>query len=106
MSLLGHIYEDRLVDYHKLIEKYGKPRYRLAEFFVPFEMCAARLFHFDRDPKATWTPRATWSDKLGMEKPSKGWLAKCPVSDDTEDTDAYWGDKWTRKIGYFIWDRK
>ena len=41
-----------------------------------------------------------WRDTPGMEMPSKGWIEKNPADDD-----AYWGEKWMRKIGHFIWDR-
>lgn len=40
-----------------------------------------------------------------MELPSKGWLGTKPVIDGDPENTAYWGEKWMRKIGYYIWDR-
>lgn len=105
LTLLRKIYNDREGGYQALVDKHGKPRYRAAELFVPFQKCADRQVYDFRDPYASWTPRKTWADTLGMEQPSKGWLAKSPASEDQWWEDAYWGDKWIRKIGYFIWDR-
>lgn len=106
LSLLAKIYHDRNLAYSALTEKYGAPRYRLAEFFLPIEECSGRRgYGFASDPAASWTPRTKWSDTPGLELPSRGWLAKSPATDDTLDNTAYWGEKWMRKIGYFIWDR-
>ncbi|CAD6592390.1 MAG: hypothetical protein ASARMPRED_006247 [Alectoria sarmentosa] len=105
LSLLQRIYYDRKAGYAALMEKHCVPRYRLAEIFVPFEECANRReYGFESDEKSVWKPRKLWPDTPGMELPSKGWLAKSPATDTRENT-AYWGEKWMRKIGYFIWDR-
>ena len=108
LTLLRRIYDDRKLGYSALIEKHGKPRYRHAELFILFEKCADRQIFGATDPSASWTPRKTWPDTPGMELPSKGWLAKSPASNavvNKDPDDAYWGEKWMRKIGYFIWDR-
>ena len=105
LTLLRKIYNDRKLGYEALLDKYCEPRYRPAELFVPFEKCANRQGGDVNIPNASVTPRQTWLDTQGMELPSKGWLAKSSASDDWVDGDTYWGEKWMRKIGYYIWDR-
>lgn len=106
LTLLKKIYVDRNLGYEALVEKHCQPRYRAAELFLPFQKCADRQWTDVSDPEDSWKPRHTWSDTLGMELPSKGWLAKGPTSDSSNGYDpAYWGEKWLRKIGYYIWDR-
>ena len=107
LALLHKIYVDRRMGYKALVAKYGVPCYRAAELFIPFKQCAERHRYGVTDPTASWKPRKTWSDTPGMELPSKGWIAKSPASDATRYADdGYWGEKWMRKIGYYIWDRE
>ena len=101
LTLLRKIYDNRHAGYEGLVRKTCEPRYRAIELFIPFERCADRRGSRGRDPSASWKPDKVWPDTPGMELPSKGWLAKSPAS----DAFAYWGEKWMRKIGYFIWDR-
>lgn len=101
LNIIRGIYEDRKESYSKLTEKYGNPRYRIAGFFLPFAKIAQQGWPALTMPSpSSWNPRHRWRGALGMELPSKGWLDKSPPVDD-----AYWGEKWTRKIGLFIWDR-
>ena len=105
LSLLRCIYDDREAGYSALTNKHGDPRYRLAKRFVPFDECAdRRSYGFDSDFNAPRTPRKVWPDTPGMELPSRGWLGKSPVGDVVLDNTEYWGEKWMRKIGYYIWD--
>lgn len=102
LSMVRGIYEDRKEGYQKLIEKYGNPRYRMTDFFLPFAKIAQRRWQAVGSlSPPSWIPRHEWRDAPGMELPSKGWLDKNPADDE-----AYWGEKWMRKIGYFIWDRE
>ena len=130
LTLLSKMYHDRGKEYNELVNKYGEPRYRRSDLFIPFEKCANRdVFLIPSHPTPPWKPRIEWSDTPGLEMPSKGWVAKSPVADDDgdggddddddddddhhhhhhhhhhHDIDACWGEKWMRKIGYFIWDR-
>ena len=105
LTLLKKIYIDRHLGYNALVEKHCPPRYRPAELFIPVEKCAEQQWYDISDPKDSWKPRHTWSDTVGMELPSKSWLAKGPTSDSNGHEEAYWGEKWMRKIGYYIWDR-
>ena len=105
LTLLQTLYNDRHLGYQAMVDKHGEPRFRPAELFVPFQKSADRHGSSINDPSAKWIPRQTWPDTSGLELPSKGWLAKSPGSDDKEEIDAYWGEKWARKIGYPIWDR-
>ena len=101
LSTIRGIYEDRKEEYNTLTEKYGSPRYQIADFFLPFAKIAQRGPQAVTNPSPpSWVPRHEWRDTPGMELPSKGWIDKNPADDDP-----YWGEKWMRKIGYFIWDR-
>lgn len=101
LGMIRGIYDDRKLTYDDLTEKYGPTRYRIAEFFLPFGKVAHRYPRFGRIAGAPWRPKQRWQDAPGMELPSKGWLGKNPTHEE-----AYWGEKWTRKIGLFIWDRE
>lgn len=100
LGMIRGIYDDREQDYGALTGKYGHPRYRIADFFIPFEKVSLPHSRYADTPSTPRRPSQKWSDTPGMELPSKGWLAKNPA-----DEEAYWGEKWMRKIGFFIWDR-
>lgn len=102
LNIIRGIYEDRNERYGTLTEKYGNPRYRIADFFMPFAKITQRGWQAGVTlSPSSWDPRYEWRDAPGMEMPSKGWIEKNPA-----DHDAYWGEKWRRKIGYFLWDRE
>lgn len=106
LALLRNIYDDRKIGYGVLIKEHCGPCYRLSQCFVPMFKCANRVGRdTPYDPDACWKPRKAWPDTPGMELPTKGWLGKSPAIDFDEENDAYWGEKWMRKIGYYIWDR-
>ena len=106
LTLLQKLYNDRQLRYSAIVDKHGEPRFRPSELFVPFKNSADRYEAGSIiDPFANWTPRQIWPDTSGLELPSKGWLATSPGSDQGEEIVAYWGEKWARKIGYYIWDR-
>ena len=101
LSLLKSIYEDRMNSHDELTQKYGRHRYNTNTNFLPYEYLSKIFRNLADPPRYPCKPRHEWDDTPGMELPSKGWVNQNPRT-----VDACWGQKWTRKIGYFIWDRE
>lgn len=101
LNLLKGIYEDRMKSHNELTKKYGRHPYNTTPLFIPYRYMEQTYGNYVTRPRYPWKPRYEWKDTPGMELPSKGWLNQNP-----RNVNAYWGQKWTRKIGYFIWDRE
>ena len=100
LSMFRSIYEDRTNTHDELTKKYGRYRYDTDESFLPYEYMAEKIRNLASPMRYPCKPRHEWEDTPGIELPSKGWLNQNPRT-----VDACWGQRWTRKIGYFIWDR-
>ena len=101
LSMLKGIYEDRTNTHDELTKKYGRYRYKTDESFLPYEYMTEKIRNLASPMRYPCKPRHEWNDTPGMELPSRGWLNQNPRT-----VDACWGQKGTRKIGYFIWDRE
>ena len=100
LSMLKSIYEDRMNSHDELTKKYRRRRYNTTPFFIPYGYLSKIFMNPLAPPRYPCKPRHEWEDTPGMELPSKGWINQNPRT-----VDACWGQKWTRKIGSFIWDR-
>lgn len=113
LSFLHRIYKYRKSPPEVARYNNPPPLFRHVKLFLPAHMCAESVRNFsshDPDEDPSWKPRRRWPDTAGFELPSKGWLAKNPSDyvhwwEREEIPESYWGDMWSRKTGYLLWDR-